>query len=342
MVNFLSAHARARRLASSLPRRLFLACGLATSAALMLPNAAFAQKYPVKPIRLLVPYAPGGTTDIVGRVLAQALGAQLGQPVIVENRAGAGGMVGAAALVHSEADGYTLGMATVSTVATAPLTSRKPGYEPLTDFTPISLVANVPNVMTVNPGIPAKTVAEFVALVKANPGKYSYASSGVGSIAHLDGELFKALTKIDIVHVPYRGSGPALNDTAAGQVAAQFDNLSSSLPFIKAGKLRALAVASEQRVAELPDVPTYAQAGLPEMNNMAWFGLVGPKNLPPDIAQVLTQATAKALAQPSVIAVMRSNGAEPKATTAQEFDAIIRHEYQLRKKIVDDQHITVD
>lgn len=309
--------------------------------AVLAPAAAQAQ-YPVKPIRLLVPYAAGGTTDIVGRVLAQALGTQLGQPVIVENRAGAGGMVGAAAVVRAEADGYTLGMATVSTLATAPLTASKPSYDPMTDFTPISLVAFVPNVLTVNPGIPAATVAQFVALLKANPGKYSYASSGVGSIAHLDGELFKALTQTDIAHVPYRGSGPALNDTAAGQVAAQFDNLSSSLAFIKAGKLRALAVASADRVPELPDVPTYAQAGLPKMNNMAWFGLVGPKNLPSDVRDILTKATARALAQPEVIAIMQRNGADPKATTAAGFTQIIQDEYALRKKIVDDQHITVD
>jgi len=298
--------------------------------------------YPDKPIQLVVPYAPGGTTDIVGRLVAQELGRQLGQPVIVENRAGAGGMVGAAAVARARPDGYTLGVATVSTLATAPLTASRPAYDPLADFTPVSLIAYVPNVLTVYPGTPAQTLAEFVALLRANPGKYSYASSGVGSIAHLDGELFKSLAHVDMVHVPYRGSGPALNDTAAGQVAAQFDNLSSSLAFVQAGRLRALAVASDARAAQLPDVPTYAEAGLPEMNNMAWFGLVGPADLPADVRDALAGATARALAQPAVAQAMRRNGADARATSPAEFAAIIQKEYTLRKGIVDERHITAN
>jgi tripartite-type tricarboxylate transporter receptor subunit TctC len=305
-------------------------------------HAASAEDFPSRPLRLLVPYAAGGTTDIVGRVLAQALGKELGQPVIVENRAGAGGIVGAAALARSDADGYTLGIATVSTLATGPLTTRQPIYDPLHDFSPLSLVAVVPNVLTVNPGIPAKTVAEFVDLIHAHPHTYSYASSGVGSIAHLDGELFKALTKSDIAHIPYRGSGPALNDTAAGQVAAQFDNLSSSLAFIKAGKLRALAVASAARVPELPDVPTYAEAGLPAMNNMAWFGLVGPKGLPPATQKILVDAATRALATPALAELMQRNGALAKSSTPAAFAELIQREYTLRKKIIDDQHIVID
>jgi tripartite-type tricarboxylate transporter receptor subunit TctC len=301
-----------------------------------------ARDYPSNPIRLLVPYAAGGTTDIVGRIFAKALTIQLGKPVIVENIAGAGGMVGASMLVRAKPDGYTLGMATVSTMATAPLMERKPTYNPLADFTPISLIADVPNVMTVNPGIPAKTIAEFVALLKANPDKYAFASSGVGSIAHLDGELFKSLTKTEMVHVPYRGSGPALNDTAAGRVAAQFDNLSSSLPYIKAGRLRALAVASTHRAPELPDVPTYAEAGLPKMNNMAWFGLVGPKNLPSDIQKVLIEATAKALADPQAVNVLKQNGAQADATNSQAFSEIIQREYALRKQIVEQAHVVIN
>lgn len=314
------------------------------AAAVLLAQASpgLAGQYPEKPIHLIVPYAPGGTTDIVSRVLAQALGKELSQPVVVENRAGAGGMVGAAALARAEADGYTLGTATVSTVATGPLTAAKPSYDPLKAFTPVGLIAFVPNVLTVYPGIPAQNLKEFVSLLKANPGKYSFASSGVGSIAHLDGELFKSLTDVQMTHVPYRGSGPALNDTAAGQVAAQFDNLSSSLAFIQAGKLRALAVASEKRVPQLPDVPTYAEAGIPQMNNMAWFGVVGPKGLPDPVRDRLLSAMSKVLSDPAVIEIMHRNGAEPKAMTPQAFGQVIEREYALRKRIVEERHITIE
>ncbi|SDD82993.1 Tripartite-type tricarboxylate transporter, receptor component TctC [Cupriavidus sp. YR651] len=305
-------------------------------------GTATAETYPSKPIHLIVPYAAGGTTDIVGRAFALELGKRLGQPVVVDNRGGAGGMIGAAAVARAEADGYTLGIATVSTLATAPLTSRTPSYDPLVDFSPISLIAFVPNVVTVNPKIPAKTLSEFIALLRVNPGKYSYATSGVGSIAHLDGELFKRLTKTDITHVPYRGSGPALSDTVAGQVAAQFDNVSSSLTFIRAGKLRALAVASDQRLPELKDVPTYAEAGLPEMNNMAWFGLVGPKNLPSLVNKALADASNNALRSPELIAALQRNGAIPQAISTDKFVQIIKKEYNLRRKIVESQNITVD
>ncbi|QET01753.1 ABC transporter substrate-binding protein [Cupriavidus pauculus] len=322
--------------------RRAVAIGLPCLAAFAPVTPASAAEFPDKPIRLIVPYPAGGTTDIVGRALARELSARLGQPVVVDNRAGAGGMLGAAAVARAEADGYTLGVATVSTLATAPLTTRQPAYNPLTDFTPIGLVAFVPNVLTVNPQVPAKNLAEFIALLKANPGKYSYASSGVGGIAHLDGELFKSLTHTQMDHIPYRGSGPALNDTVAGQVTAQFDNVSSSLTFIKAGKLRALAVASSSRIPELPDVPTYAEAGFPKLNNMAWFGLVGPKNLPPAVAKRLADANLQAVQSPELIAVLRRNGANAAAKPPAAFVEVIQHEYALRKMIVTEQHITAD
>ncbi|WP_420997675.1 Bug family tripartite tricarboxylate transporter substrate binding protein [Cupriavidus sp. 30B13] len=317
--------------------RLFLGLFLFCAA-----TVAAAETFPAKPIHLIVPYASGGTTDIVGRAMALELGKRLGQPVVVDNRGGAGGMIGAAAVARADPDGYTLGIATVSTLATAPLTSRKPSYDAMTDFTPISLIAFVPNVLTVNPGVPARSMAEFIALLKANPGKYSYATSGVGSIAHLDGELFKRLTQTQMTHVPYRGSGPALSDTVAGQVAAQFDNVTSSLAFIKSGKLRALAVASTRRIPELPDVPTYAEAGLPEMNNMAWFGLVGPRNLPPEVRKILGDAVTNALRSPEFVAVLQRNGAVPQPLTTEKFVEIIHREYKLREKIVVSQHITAD
>ncbi|ETH63598.1 Bug family tripartite tricarboxylate transporter substrate binding protein [Bordetella pertussis] len=286
----------------SKPASIKILLGALVAGACVTGAAAQAQPYPNHAVRLIVPFAAGGTTDIVARIVAEGLGRELGQPVVVENRGGGGGAIGADALAKATPDGYTLGVATVSTMATnpatnpqtpydplkdfTPITNEKRSqlglylhvatvstmatnpatnpqtpYDPLKDFTPITNLVSVPNVMTVNPKIAAQTLKEFIALVKANPGKYSYASSGTGSISHLDGELFKSLTGTDMVHVPYRGSGPALNDTIAGQVNAQFDNLPSSIPHIQAGKLRALAVAAPKRVSVLPDVPTFGEAG---------------------------------------------------------------------------------
>ena len=233
-----------------------------------LPAAALAQTYPSKPVRLIVPFAPGGTTDIVARAVGDRLGRELGQTLIIENRAGGGGTIGADVVAKAAADGYTLGMATVSTMATNPATNPKMPYDSVKDLTPILNLVNVPNVMTVNPTkIPVKNMKEAIELFKKNPGKFSYASSGSGGISHLDGEAFKVMTGTFIVHIPYRGSGPALNDTIAGQVDAQFDNLPSSLPHIKSGKLRALAVMADKRVESLPDVPTFAELGLKDVNN---------------------------------------------------------------------------
>ncbi len=298
-----------------------------------------ADPYPNKPIRLIVPFAAGGTTDIVARVVADGLGRELGQPVIVENRGGGGGSIGADALARSAPDGYTLGVATVSTMATNPATNPKNPYNPLTDFAPITNMVNVPNVLTVNPAVPAKSLAEFIALLKANPGKYSYASSGAGGIGHLDGELFKSLTKTDMVHVPYRGSGPALNDVIAGQVNAQFDNLPSSMPHIQAGKLRALAVAAPKRLPALPDVPTFAEGGLPEMDNMAWYGLVAPAGTPQAVIDRIHDATVKALKDPKIIQRLADGGSLVDGNTPAEYAAQIKRELELRQRIAKERNI---
>ncbi|BDB23840.1 hypothetical protein Tamer19_27870 [Cupriavidus sp. TA19] len=313
-------------------------------AAIGLAYAGFAQaqSYPTKPIRLIVPFAAGGTTDIVARSVSDALGRELGQPVVVENRGGGGGAIGADALAKSAPDGYTLGIATVSTMATNPATNPKNPYDPLKDFAPITNLVNVPNVLTVNPKVPAKTLKEFVALLKANPGKYSYASAGKGSISHLDGELFKDITKTDMVHIPYRGSGPALNDTLAGQVNAQFDNLPSSMPHIQAGKLRALAVAAPKRVEGLPDVPTFAEAGMKDMNNMAWYGLVAPAGTPAAILTRVHAAAVKALQDPNVKRRLAESGAYTDGNTSAQYTAQIKRELDLRKKIAHDQNITLE
>ncbi|SOZ15948.1 conserved hypothetical protein, UPF0065 [Cupriavidus taiwanensis] len=313
-------------------------------AALGLAHAglAHAQSYPAKPIRLIVPFAAGGTTDIVARAVSDGLGRELGQPVVVENRGGGGGAIGADALAKSAPDGYTLGIATVSTMATNPATNPKNPYDPLKDFAPITNLVNVPNVLTVNPKVPAKNLKEFVAMLKANPGKYSYASAGKGSISHLDGELFKDITQTDMVHIPYRGSGPALNDTLAGQVNAQFDNLPSSMPHIQAGKLRALAVAAPKRVEGLADVPTFAEAGMKDMNNMAWYGLVAPAGTPAAIITRVHDAAVKALQDPNVKRRLADSGAYTDGNTPAQYAAQIKRELDLRKKIARDQNITLE
>lgn len=310
------------------------------AAALTLGLAATASAaYPDKPIRLLVPFAAGGTTDIVARIVATGLTKELGQSVVVENRGGGGGAIGAEALVRSPDDGYTIGVATVSTMGTNPATNPKTPYDPLKDFTPITNLVNVPNVITVNPKVPAKTLQELIALLKAKPGEYSYASAGTGSISHLDGEQFKSVTKTDMVHVPYRGSGPALNDTLAGQVQIQFDNLPSSLPHIKAGNLRALAVAAPARLDYLPDVPTFAEAGVPEVNNMAWYGLVAPAGTPAEIVQKIRDAAVKAMQQPDIRDRLIQAGALIDGNTPEEFAKQIQHELEMRKRIATEQHI---
>ena len=305
--------------------------------------AALAQAWPSKPIRLIIPFAPGGTTDIVARITGDKLGRELGQPVIIENRAGGGGTVGADYVAKSPADGYILGVATVSTIGTNPATNPKMPYDSLKDFAFITNLVNVPNVMTVNPTkVPVKDMKEFIALVKKSPGKYSYASSGSGGISHLDGELFKALTGTFIVHIPYRGSGPALTDTVAGQVDAQLDNLPSSLPFIKGGKLKALAVMSDKRVESLPDVPTFAEAGLKEANNMAWYGLVGPAALPKDIIAKVHAAAVKTLADPDVKKRLAEGGSNVDGGTPEQFLQKGQRELALRRDIVKKQKIVLE
>jgi tripartite-type tricarboxylate transporter receptor subunit TctC len=316
----------------TISRRTFALASLLLAA---IPGLASAQAYPTKPIKILVPFAAGGTTDIVARIVSHKLGQELGQPVIVDNRAGGGGTVGADTLAKSAPDGYTLGIATVSTIGTNPATNPNMPYDPIKDFTAIISLVNVPNVLTVNPNkVPAKDMKEFIALLKKNPDKYSYASSGSGGISHMDGEYFKILTGTSMVHIPYRGSGPALNDTIAGQVDAQMDNLPSSLPHIQAGKLRVLGVMAAKRVDALPDVPTFAELGLKDANNEAWYGLVAPANLPADIQRKLHAAAQKTLDDPEVRKRLTENGCIVDGGSIQDFEKKMRRELALRKEIV--------
>lgn len=325
-------------------RRLALTTLAAAIAAACLPLTASAQAWPAgKPVRLIVPFAPGGTTDIIARIINERLSKELGTAVVIENRAGGGGAVGAEVVARSAPDGYTLGVATVSTMATIPAVTPKPPYDPAKDFTPIINLVNVPNVMTVNPkNLPVKDMKEFIEVVRKAPGKYSFASSGTGGISHLDGELFKVLTKTFIVHIPYRGSGPALNDTIGGQVDIQMDNLPSSLPHIKSGKLKALAVMSDKRAPTLPEVPTFAEVGLKEANNMAWYGLVGPAGLPADIVQRVNTAANNAIKDAEVLKRFAEGGSIADGGTAQAFAQKAASELALRGDIVRKQKITLD
>lgn len=306
--------------------RRFVFSVLAVLAALPFGLATPAQAFPDRPVRIVVPFPPGGSNDVIARILAQKLNALWNSSVVVENIGGGGGNIGADSVARSAPDGYTLLLAAPGPLVVNPTLYQKLAFDPAKDFAPVALIASVPIVLAVNPAVKANTVAELIALAKAQPGKINFGSSGNGSTNHLSGELLKTVAKIDIVHIPYRGAAPAMNDLLGGQIPMMFDNMPAVRPQVEGGKIRALAVASKTRSKALPNVPTMIEAGVPGFEATAWFGLVAPAKTPPDVLKALTDASAKVLADPDLAKKFEQLGAEPGTVTGAAFGAFLRSE----------------
>jgi tripartite-type tricarboxylate transporter receptor subunit TctC len=294
---------------------------------------ALAQNYPSRAIRLVVPSSPGGGTDITGRIVAQKLSEQLGQQVVVDNRAGAGTIIGNEIVAKAAPDGYTLLMG-LSTLAINPSMYTKLPYDALKDFAPVSLAVLSPNILTVHPSVPAKSVKEFIALAKAKPGSITFGSAGLGTSPHLSGELLKVLAKIDIVHVPFKGSGQSVISLLAGEIGANFPSVPTAIPYIKAGKLRGLGVTTAKRTQALPDVPSIAEAGVPGYEATQWFGVLAPAGTPRPIIDRLNQEMVKMLRAPDVRERLIADGTDPVGDTPEEFAAYIKSETDKWTKVI--------
>jgi len=313
-------------------RRRALAVLLASIA---VPGRVLAQAWPGRPVRLIVPFPPGGSTDILGRSIAQKLQEALGQPFVVENKGGAGGSIGATEAARAAPDGYTLLMGHIGTLAVNPSLYPDLGYDPMRSFAPVTLIARVPNVLVVNPGVPANDVRQLIALAKSKPGALRYASGGNGSAAHLAMEYFKLRTQTDIGHIPYRGTSPAVVDVIAGQVEMIMTGVPAVIEHVKAGKLRALGVSSRMPVASMPGVPTIAASGVPDFEAIQWYGIVAPTRTPPAVIALLNAEIGRALQTPALKSRLDAEGAEAAPTTPEAFGALIADEIARWKPVVE-------
>ncbi|WP_018429097.1 tripartite tricarboxylate transporter substrate binding protein [Hoeflea sp. 108] len=327
---------------SKFTRRAALALGLSAAPLLAMAPGAGAQQFPDRPVTLVIPFAAGGSTDVVGRIIAQKMSDDLGQQVVVENVAGAGGNIGADRVARADPDGYTILMGTVATHALNPLILKTKPYDPEKDFAPVSLLVVVPNVLVVNPALPAKNVEELIALLKADPEKYSYASSGNGTPLHLSGELFKAMAGVNIQHIPYKGAGPALNDVVGNQVPIMFDNLPSSSAHIKGGTLRALGVTTAERAASFPDIPTIAESGVPDYETYTWNALFAPAGTPKEVIDRLNASANKAMKDPAVIEKMNGFSARIVGSTPEELAAHVKAELAKWAPVVKNANISME
>jgi len=315
-------------------RTMLQAIAAASLGAALMPAAFAAEAYPNKPITMVVPFVAGGTTDILARIVGQSLGEELGQPVIIDNRAGAGGNIGGQFAARAPADGYTIFMGTVGTHAINEWLYKKMPFSPNKDFAPLTRVANVPNLLVANPAQPFKNVKELISYAQAHPGQVNFGSSGSGSSIHLSGELFKMMAKVDMIHIPYKGSAPAVTDLLGNQIAIMFDNMPSAIQHVRSGKLRPLAVTTAKRSPELPDVPTVAEAGVPGYEATSWFGLFAPTKTPADVQAKLHAAIIKVLQKPDVIKKIGDQGGEVVTESQAEFGKFIAAENEKWKQVV--------
>ena len=322
-------------------RRTLLA-SLAVAAAGALPLGALAQNFPTKPITIIVPFSAGGTTDILARIVGQGLTTELGQSVVVDNKPGAGGKIGGSLAAKAAADGYTLFMGTVGTHAINQSLYKKMPFDPVKDFAPLSRVATVPNLLVAHPSQPFKTVKEMIAYAKANPGKITFGSPGSGASPHVSGELFKSMTGTDLLHIPYKGSAPAMTDLLGGQTSVMFDNMPSAIQHVRSGKLRPIAVTTAKRSPELPDVPTIAEAGVPGYEATSWFGMFAPAGTPKPVLDKLHAALIKVLNQADVKKKIAEQGGDVVAETPEQFAAFIQAESVKWGKVVKESGATAD
>ena len=305
-------------------------------------TTAQAQGYPNKPVRIIVPYPAGGTTDIIARVAAQQLGERLKQPFVVENKGGANGAIGSAEVARAPADGYTLLMGTASTHGINSAVYKSLPYDAVKDFAPVTIVASTPNIIAVHPSVPARNLQELLALAKAQPGKLNYGSTSLGGSPHMSAELLKMMAHIDMLHVPYKGAAPMLTDLMGGQVQVGFDNLPSTINFVRSGKVRAIAVTTAQRWPGAPEIPTVAESGVPGYEVSGWFGLLAPAGTPPAVLKTIQQAIAEAVKQPEVNKQMLDLGALPVANTPEAFAALVQADVAKWREVVKTTGVKLD